>query len=73
MSDSKGEILELAIIGSGISGINAAYRAQAAFPGINYEVFEGRKEMGGTWSFFKYAGLRSDSDLFTFVLFDFSK
>ena len=29
-------------------------------------MFEGRKEIGGTWSFFKYPGLRSDSDLFSF-------
>jgi len=66
MSEKQGDILDLAIIGTGISGINSAYRAQAAFPGLNYEVFEGRKEIGGTWSFFKYPGLRSDSDLFSF-------
>jgi protoporphyrinogen oxidase len=48
MVDTKGDIIDLAVIGSGISGINAAYRAQAAFPGINYEVFESRKEIGGT-------------------------
>jgi len=66
MVDTKGDIIDLAVIGSGISGINAAYRAQAAFPGINYEVFESRKEIGGTWSYFKYPGLRSDSDLFSF-------
>lgn len=27
---------------------------------------DAREELGGTWSFFKYPGIRSDSDLFTF-------
>jgi len=60
------EILDVAIIGSGISGINTAYRVQEAFPDCRYTVFEGRSDIGGTWSFFKYPGLRSDSDLFSF-------
>ena len=53
MSEKKGsnetaEVLDLCIIGSGISGINTAYRAQAAFPNIKYAVFEARTEIGGT-------------------------
>lgn len=58
---------DVAIIGSGISGINAAYRVQTQAPaGTTYAILEARNEMGGTWSFFKYPGIRSDSDLFTF-------
>ena len=58
---------DVAIIGSGISGINAAYRVQTQAPaGTTYAILEARNEMGGTWSFFKYPGIRSDSDLHTF-------
>ena len=58
---------DVIIIGSGISGINSAYRVQTqAPPGTTYTVLEGRNDLGGTWSFFKYPGLRSDSDLHTF-------
>ncbi|ETN46240.1 uncharacterized protein HMPREF1541_00424 [Cyphellophora europaea CBS 101466] len=54
------------IIGAGISGINAAYRFQSRFPDSTYTILDARSELGGTWSFFKYPGLRSDSDLYTF-------
>ncbi|EXJ69319.1 uncharacterized protein A1O5_07355 [Cladophialophora psammophila CBS 110553] len=60
------DILDVAIIGAGISGINTAYRIQTELPDINYAIFEARDTIGGTWDFFKYPGLRSDSDLFTF-------
>jgi cation diffusion facilitator CzcD-associated flavoprotein CzcO len=56
----------VAVIGAGISGINTAYRLHEAHPSLNYTIFESRAELGGTWSFFKYPGLRSDSDLFSF-------
>ena len=29
-------------------------------------IFEAREELGGTWSLFKYPGIRSDSDMYTF-------
>ena len=59
-------VLDVAIVGAGISGINTAYRVQEAFPDVKYTIFESRSEIGGTWSLFKYPGLRSDSDLFSF-------
>jgi cation diffusion facilitator CzcD-associated flavoprotein CzcO len=58
--------IDIAVIGAGISGINAGYRIQTGLPDHTYTIFEGRSEMGGTWSLFKYPGIRSDSDLFTF-------
>lgn len=58
--------LDIAIVGAGISGINAAYRIQSAFPDYSYAVLESRDSIGGTWDLFKYPGIRSDSDLFTF-------
>jgi cation diffusion facilitator CzcD-associated flavoprotein CzcO len=58
---------DVIIIGAGISGINAAYRVQTQAPaGTSYTVLESRSHIGGTWDLFKYPGLRSDSDLYTF-------
>jgi cation diffusion facilitator CzcD-associated flavoprotein CzcO len=61
------EEFDVVIIGSGISGINSAQRIQTQCgPDTTYTILEGRSDMGGTWNFFKYPGLRSDSDLHTF-------
>jgi cation diffusion facilitator CzcD-associated flavoprotein CzcO len=57
---------DVIIIGAGISGINSAYRLQDGLPDYSYAILEGRTEIGGTWSLFKYPGIRSDSDLHTF-------
>ncbi|KAJ8608339.1 hypothetical protein MRB53_039679 [Persea americana] len=57
---------DVIIIGAGISGINFAYRLQERSPQLNYAIIERRHEIGGTWSLFKYPGIRSDSDLYTF-------
>jgi cation diffusion facilitator CzcD-associated flavoprotein CzcO len=58
---------DVVIIGAGISGINSAYRVQTqAPPGTSYTVLEARDNIGGTWDLFKYPGIRSDSDLYTF-------
>jgi cation diffusion facilitator CzcD-associated flavoprotein CzcO len=58
--------LDMVIVGAGISGINAAYRYQTAFPSSPYVVLEARMCMGGTWDLMRYPGIRSDSDLYTF-------
>ncbi|KAH8156629.1 hypothetical protein CIB48_g11622 [Xylaria polymorpha] len=58
---------DVVIIGAGISGINAAYRIQnQGPPGMKYVILEGRDSIGGTWDLFRYPGIRSDSDIFTF-------
>jgi cation diffusion facilitator CzcD-associated flavoprotein CzcO len=59
------EDFDVLIIGSGLSGINAAYRVQEGLPDSSFAVLEARHELGGTWSQFKYPGVRSDSDLHT--------
>lgn len=71
IDETKGAIpcratLDVVIVGAGISGINTAYRLQTELPGLKYTILEARNAIGGTWDFFKYPGLRSDSDLFTF-------
>ncbi|KAH7018625.1 hypothetical protein B0J12DRAFT_775394 [Macrophomina phaseolina] len=58
---------DVVIVGAGISGINAAYRVQTQLPaGTRYIILEARDSIGGTWDLFKYPGIRSDSDLYTF-------
>lgn len=58
---------DIVIVGAGISGINAAYRIQTEGPpGLTYAILEGRDSIGGTWDLFRYPGVRSDSDIFTF-------
>ncbi len=57
--------LEVLIVGAGLSGIDAAVHISQAFPAKNYAVLEQRGELGGTWSLFKYPGIRSDSDMYT--------
>ena len=65
-SSSSDATFDVVIIGAGISGINAAYRVQTGNPGYSYTVLEARRDIGGTWDLFRYPGIRSDSDLFTF-------
>ena len=57
---------DVIIVGAGISGINAAYRVQTELPGASYAILEARNAMGGTWDLFRFPGIRSDSDLYTF-------
>lgn len=57
---------DVIVVGAGISGINFGYRLQERCPWLSYTILEGRHELGGTWSLFKYPGIRSDSDLYTF-------
>jgi cation diffusion facilitator CzcD-associated flavoprotein CzcO len=58
--------VDVLIIGAGISGICAGYYVQAQCQGKSFAILEARDAIGGTWDLFKYPGLRSDSDLFTF-------
>ncbi|KAJ5371335.1 uncharacterized protein N7496_007427 [Penicillium cataractarum] len=60
------KVYDVIVIGAGISGIHAAYQIQRGFPTWDYTVLEGRKCLGGTWDLFRYPGIRSDSDLYTF-------
>lgn len=57
--------VDVLIAGAGLSGIDAAVHLSRAFPGRSYAVLEQRAELGGTWSLFRYPGVRADSDMFT--------
>lgn len=67
MADSHVDVL---IIGAGVSGIGAACHLIRECPQKTFTILERRKEIGGTWDLFRYPGIRSDSDMFTFG-FDF--
>ncbi|PTR24740.1 cation diffusion facilitator CzcD-associated flavoprotein CzcO [Luteibacter sp. OK325] len=57
---------DVLIIGAGLSGIGMACRLAAACPGKRVGIIERRQAIGGTWDLFRYPGVRSDSDMFTF-------
>ncbi len=63
--ESGGDVLDIVIIGAGISGIGAAYHLGQQTPGARYVVLERRERIGGTWDLFSYPGVRSDSSIFT--------
>jgi len=58
--------LDVLIIGAGISGIGMACHLQRESPGTRFAVLDRRSRIGGTWDLFRYPGVRSDSDMFTF-------
>ncbi|WP_339692219.1 NAD(P)/FAD-dependent oxidoreductase [uncultured Parasphingorhabdus sp.] len=61
----KNEILDVLIVGAGLSGIGAAVHLTKRCPGKSFAIVEGRERLGGTWDLFKYPGIRSDSDMYT--------
>lgn len=57
---------DVLIIGAGVSGIGLAYYLQRDQPNKRFTILESRADIGGTWDLFRYPGIRSDSDLYTF-------
>src|SRR5438270_4217794 len=62
----EAEHLDVLIVGSGLSGIGAACNLEISCPTKSYAVLDMRDAIGGTWDLFRYPGVRSDSDMFTF-------
>ena len=58
--------VDVLIIGAGLSGVGAAAHLVRESPGKRYAVLESRGAIGGTWDLFRYPGIRSDSDMYTF-------
>jgi monooxygenase len=65
MPDMPSEHLDVLVIGAGLSGIGAGCHIKADCPGKSFAILEAREESGGTWSLFRYPGIRSDTDMFT--------
>lgn len=63
MVESEVDVL---IIGAGVSGIGMAHHLLERCPGKTYRILEAREQIGGTWDLFRYPGIRSDSDMYTF-------
>ncbi len=58
--------VDVLIVGAGVSGIGTACHLTRKCPEKSYLVLERRAAIGGTWDLFRYPGVRSDSDMFTF-------
>lgn len=58
--------IDILIVGAGISGLGVAAHLTKNNPQHKFEIVERRESFGGTWDFFKYPGIRSDSDMSTF-------
>ena len=57
---------DILIIGAGLSGIGTACQVSAEHPNKTIAVLERRERLGGTWDLFRYPGIRSDSDMYSF-------
>ncbi|SDK12546.1 flavin-containing monooxygenase [Microbulbifer yueqingensis] len=57
---------DVLIIGAGLSGIGTACHLSRDCPDRKFAVLERRERIGGTWDLFRYPGIRSDSDMFSF-------
>jgi monooxygenase len=66
-ASSGTEHADIVIVGAGLSGIDAAATLRRAHPDKAIVVLEQRDDLGGTWDLFRYPGIRSDSDMFTFA------
>ncbi|WP_439107283.1 flavin-containing monooxygenase [Congregibacter sp.] len=59
------DILDVVIIGAGLSGVGAACHLKRNCPKRKVAILEARERSGGTWDLFRYPGIRSDSDMHT--------
>ena len=63
----RGLDVDVLVVGAGLSGVGAACRLARSVPDRSFAVLEARDAVGGTWDLFRYPGIRSDSDVFTFA------
>ncbi len=65
---NQSESIDVLIIGAGLSGIGGACHLRRSSPDRSFMILESREASGGTWDLFRYPGIRSDSDMYTFRL-----
>ena len=57
---------DILIIGAGLAGIGTAARIASECPAWNMALLERREALGGTWDLFRYPGIRSDTDMYSY-------
>ena len=60
------EHFDVIVVGAGLSGIGMACHLKRECPDKRVGILERRDAIGGTWDLFRYPGIRSDSDMFSF-------
>lgn len=65
LAPEPADVLDVLIVGAGLSGIGAAVHLQRRCADKRYAILESRAAIGGTWDLFRYPGIRSDSDMYT--------
>lgn len=66
MMNKSIESVDVLIIGAGLAGIGGACQLRRNCPNHSFAVLESRATSGGTWDLFRYPGIRSDSDMYTY-------
>ncbi len=66
-SNPRAQVLDVLIVGAGLSGIGMAHTLQQQRPHDQFAIIESRDNIGGTWDLFRYPGIRSDSDMYSFA------
>jgi monooxygenase len=64
--ETPGNHVDVLIVGAGISGIGVACHLTRSLPRKTFAILEARESIGGTWDLFRYPGIRSDSDMYTY-------
>ena len=62
----KPEFVDVLVIGAGLAGIGSACLLRRKMPQLKLAILETRQVSGGTWDLFRYPGIRSDSDMYTY-------
>lgn len=65
-SNQQTHQVDVLVVGAGISGIGMACHLADDCPDQSLAILEKRQAIGGTWDLFRYPGIRSDSDMFSF-------
>ena len=65
MTENVG-FVDVLVVGAGLAGIGSACQLRRNMPQLSLAILEARAVSGGTWDLFRYPGIRSDSDMYTY-------
>ena len=66
MKKEENELVDVLIVGAGLAGVGSACQLRRRSPKLSFTILESRAVSGGTWDLFRYPGIRSDSDMYTY-------